>query len=342
MTQIARRLFLGAAGATAIGAAATADPFPDGATLLMGGPGGGPAGSWADWLAPGLGRALPPGTALRRDVVGGADGVTAANVFEARTIPDGSTALLLPGSAAMAWLVGDPRARFDTARWVPALAGVTPGLVVSRVPAARAFAGAPMRLAASSPTGPELPAMLAMDLLGATWAPVFGLSDGAAVDALAQGQVDAMCLRGRRVPEVLQALAQAGALPLFAFGSLDETGTRQRDPAFPTVPTVDGLMGGRGGDEALRRAWFATAAASDLDIALVLPQLTPAAVIALWRRAAALAAGSGAVHAQTAALGVRSLAAPAATTSTAAIVADASAQLALHGWLAKRLDYRPG
>ena len=330
-----RRLFLGSSCAPLLAGAAAA-PFPDGATLLVGGPGDCPAASWADWLTPGLGRALPPGTALRTAVVGGADGVTAANVFEARTVPDGSTALLLPGSAAMAWLVGDPRARFDTAHWLPAMAGITPGLVVSR----RAPGGAPVRLAASSAAGPELPAMLALDLLGADWSPVFGLVDGAAVDALIGGRVDAVCLRGRRVPELLQMLLAAGAQPLFSFGSVDEAGVRQRDAALAEVPTVSELLAGRGGDAALRRAWFAAAAASDLDIAMVLPALTPAAIVAVWRRAASQAAG--AAQAQAAALGVRQQPAPAATATTAALAADPAAQLALRGWMEKRLDYRPG
>ncbi len=354
-TVSTRRIFLGSAAAAAVGGLCSplranpapaspfpANPFADGVTLLVGGPGGGPAGSWADWLTPALGHALPPGTALRKDMVGGVDGVTAANVFEARIAPDGSTALLLPGSAAMAWLVGDPRARFDTAHWVPALAGVTPGLVVSRVPAAMALSGTPVRLAAASVDSPDLPALLALDLLGVAWSPVFGLSDGAAAAALVQGQVDAVCLRGRGVRELLQTLASAGALPLCSFGCVDEAGNRQRDPAFTDVPTVSELLAQRGGDRALRRAWFATAAASDLDIAMVLPQLTPASIVALWRRAAAQAASSVAVQSAAAALGVRALPAPAANASMAAVAADAPAQLALHAWMANRLDYRPG
>lgn len=324
---------LGAAGPAAA-------PFPDSATLILGGQDGCPAASWADWLIPGLGRALPPGTSLRTSVVGGADGVTAANVFEARTVPDGSTALLLPGAAAMAWLVGDPRARFDTAHWVPAMAGTTPGLIIGSMPAARALGGAPIRLAAASPEGPDLPAMLALDLLGADWSPVFGLADGTAVDALLAGRVDALCLRGRRVPELLQTLLAAGAHPIVSFGSVQEGGGRQRDPAAMDVPTVSELLAARGVDGALPRAWFAAAAASDLDIALVLPALTPAAIVALWRRAGSQAAG--AAQAQASVVGVRPLAAPNATAITAALAADPAAQLAMRGWMAKRLDYRPG
>ena len=337
---ITRRLFLGSATAAVTTAASPAtSAFPDSATLLVGGPGGSPADSWAEWLSPGLGRALPPGTQLRKDMVGGADGVTAANQFDARIVPDGSTAMLLPGSAAMASLVGDPRARFDVAHWVPALAGVTPGLVVSRLSAARIMGGFPVRIAATDATGPELPAMLALDLLGAKWEPLFGLSDAAATDALGHGQVDVVCLHGRRVAEMAQVIGSFGAQPLFSFGCMDEA--NQRDPAFPGVPAMSELLAGRPGDEALRRAWYATAAASDLDVAMVLPQLTPAAIVALWRRAATQAMSTGAVQAQATAFGVRPVATPAAATTMAAVVADAAGQLALRSWLAQRLDYRP-
>ncbi len=97
-----------------------ATPFADGATLLVAGPESGATDRWAALLGPALGRGLPPGTQVHTEAVGGPDGVTGANQFEARTTPDGTTALLLPGSAALAWLVGDPRARFDAAHWMPA------------------------------------------------------------------------------------------------------------------------------------------------------------------------------------------------------------------------------
>ena len=341
MTQtMTRRLVVGSAVALATAAAAASASFPEGATLLVAGPQGGPVDTWTDWLAPSLGRALPPGTALRKDVVGGVDGVTGANQFEARAVPDGGTALLLPGSAAMAWLVGDPRARFDVGQWIPALAGVTPGLLMSRVPVARAPGGNPLRIAASGPAGPELPALLALDLLGVPWVPVFGLAEAAATDALSSHQVDAVCLHGRRVADVAQQLGVAGVVPAFSFGSVDEAGRRQRDPAFPATPDASELLASRP-DSPLRKAWRATAAASELEVALVLPHLTPAALVALWRRACAQAIDSAPVQEQASAVGVRPLGAPAATASTSAVLADAASQLELRNWLANRLNYRP-
>lgn len=339
MTQtIARRLVLGSAVALAAGAAGpSALPFPEGATLLVAGPEGGPVDAWAGWLAPSLGRSLPPGTALRKEVAGGVDGVTGANQFEARTVPDGGTALLLPGTAAMAWLVGDPRARFDVGQWIPALAGVTPGLLMSRV---RIGDGGTLRVAASGPAGPELPALLALDLLGIRWVPVLGLTEANATGALARGEVDAVCLHGRRVAELAQTLGGVGAVPAFSFGSVDEAGRRQRDPAFPTTPDVSELLAARA-DTPLRRAWRATAAAAELEVALVLPHMTPAAMVALWRRACAQAIDSGAVQEQANAVGVRPLGASAAMASTMAVLADTTSQLELRNWLATRLNYRP-
>ncbi len=341
---ITRRNLLGMATLAVTMPSAMAAPaagFPDGATLLVAGPGGGPLDSWAEWLVPALGRALPPGTSLRKDVVGGADGVTGANQFEALTVPDGSTALLLPGSAAMAWLVGDPRARFDAARWVPAMAAVTPGAVVSRITPAQLAAGTTLRIAASSPAGPELPALLALDMLGAKWEPVFGLSGHAAIDALRHGQVDAVCVHGRRVADTAHMLTTIGAQPLFVMGTVDDNGERAAVPVFPEVPDAMDLMAGRPIDPGLRRAYRATSAASDLDMALVLPQLTPAGMVALWRRACAQAAGSNTVQAQANAEGVRALPVPGATASTAAVLADAATLLSLRNWLSGRLNYHP-
>jgi len=335
-----RRAVLGLGAAMLAGAATTT--LPEGATLLVAGPSGSTVDLWAEWLEPTLQRVLAPKAGLHRDLVGGLDGVTGANQFEARIAPDGATALLLPGAAAMAWLVGDPRARFDAARWVPALAGVTPSLVASRVSTARILAAAPLRIAASGPAGPDLPALLALDLLGANWRPVFGLNDAAAQRALAQGAVDAVCLHGRRVVETARDLAATGAPPIFTFGMVDDAGQPQRDPAFPDVPDATELLGAPLPEDRLRNAWRATVAAGQLEVALVLPRLTPAAMVALWRLACAQAAESETVQAQAAPVGVRPLPAPAATASTAAVTADAAALLALRHWLATRLDYRPG
>ena len=320
-----------------------AAPFDETPRLLVAGPADGALNRWADALLPALAQSLPPDTAIRRVEIGSADGVTGANQFEARGAPDGQTVLLVPGQAALAWMVGDPRAQFDVGHWVPVMAGASPGIVVGR-PTVLAREGR-ARVAAAGPGSFDLAALLGIHLLGARMEPVFGLVDpGAAQSAFAQGAVDAVLLCGRGVTEQLTALAAAGAQPLFALGAIDAGGKAVRDPAFPDVPHFAELFNMRSGNAPsgpLFDAWCATAAAVQLAFGLVLPQLTPAAAVALWRRAGMDAAAAPGVRATAATVNVRPLAGPTATANTAVIAVDAPALAELRHWLASRFNWRP-
>jgi hypothetical protein len=268
--------------------------------------------------------------------------VTGANQFEARATPDGRTALLLPGEAALAWLAGDPRARFDATRWLPVMAGWTPGLVMSRVHLGALPAGAGLRIAAADPAGADLAALLGLELLRIEAAPVFHLdSFEAARAALAAQAVDAVFLHGEGVPRHAAALAKAGAMPLFSLGLPDAAGGLARDPLFPDVPTLSELlvvMPGAAAGGPLHSAWRAAATAAQLDFALVLPPLTPAAMVALWRRAGATIAAAPELQPALSA-GVRAMAAPA--TPIASLAPDAASMLELRKWLADRYNWQP-
>jgi len=78
-----------------------------------------------------------------------------------------------------------------------------------------------------------------------------------------------------------------------------------------------------------------------LEFALVLPQLTPAAMVSVWRRAGVDASMSLALQTVGAAAGVRPLAGPVATASASAVAADSAALLELRRWLASRFNWRP-
>ncbi len=328
------------ARAATVAQAVPAMPFPDGLTLMVAGPGNGAMEGWADAVQPALEQALPQDTAIRRVTVGGPDGVTGANQFEARGVPDGLTVLLVPGLAALAWLVGDPRAQFDVGRWVTVMAGVQPCVVIGRQ--AAFLPDRPIRIAASEPAGPELPALLGLDLLGSPAAPVFGLGDPAAAQAaLAKGTVDAVFLRGR---DALSAPPAVGVQPLFGFGAHDDAGKPARDPAFPDTPHLAELAAARAGHDPsgpLYDAWCAAAAATQLEFGLVLPQLTPAAMVALWRRVALDAAATPGVQTKGTSLAVHPVGGPAATACATAVAADATALLELRRWLANRFNWRP-
>ncbi len=321
-------------------AALPPEPFPDRVRILVAGPRGGRMDRWAEIIEAAFSRTLPPETTLHQTLAGGADGVTAANQFEARVAPDGQTVLLLPGEAPRAWLTGDPRARFDVASWLPVMAGLTCGVLVSRVPASALGRGARLRVATSAPAGPELPALLGLYLMGIEPVPTFGLHSAArSLQALRGGAVDAVFLVGPNVPSLLPSAAAAGVMPLFTLGVPTQNGVKG-DPLLPDVPTAPELVAALRGTlptGPLAEAWRSVAAATQIEFALVLPPLTPAALVAQWRRAATEA--STALQAKVS--GVRLLGAPEANTATTAIAANSIAMLALRRWLAVRFNWSP-
>ncbi|HUN38833.1 MAG TPA: hypothetical protein VMU81_00940 [Acetobacteraceae bacterium] len=323
--------------------ALAAVPFPDGVSILVAGPENGAMDRWATLLRPALGQALDPGITMRQRDVGGADGVTGANQFDTRVAPDGHTVLLAPGEAVLDWLVGDPRAQFDVGHWMPVMACVAPAVVVGR-PAAFA-AGGVVRIAAAHPAGHALPAILGIELLGgrAQLIPGF-VANKTLADALAEEAVDAVLLRGHKVPEQAMELASVGAVPIFALGTHDDAGALVRPAAFPNTPTLPELYTTRRGmplSGPIRDGWGAAATASQLEFALVLPQLTPPAMVALWRRAGNAAAGALDVQAAALPLRVALLGGPAATAAVTPAAANEAGLDALRHWLDHRFNWRP-
>jgi hypothetical protein len=151
-------------------------------------------------------------------------------------------------------------------------------------------------------------------------------------------------LRGPGVLDQFTALSAAGAQPLFALGTVDETGQMARDPAFPDVPHLAELYEKRIGNRPagpLFEAWRAAAAAAQSEFGLVLPKLTTAAMVSLWRRAGADAAAAQAVQVAGASLNIRPLGGAAATTGAAAMAASATSLVELRRWLASRFNWRP-
>jgi hypothetical protein len=125
---------------------------------------------------------------------------------------------------------------------------------------------------------------------------------------------------------------------------LDADGAPGHDPAFADVPTfVELHVTLRGAKPAGARydAWRAAAAATQLEFGLVLPRLTSAAMVALWRRAASQAVGEAGVQELTNTFAVCPLDGVAAAAAMSSVAADAAALLELRGWLATRFNWRP-
>jgi hypothetical protein len=318
----------------------------DAATVLVGGPDGGPLDRWGRVVQPALAQALPPETALTRASVGGPDGVTAANRFATRGDPDGRTVLLAPGDAAIAWLVGDPRAKYDLGRWTSVMVCLTPGVLMVRPGALKGKQ--PVRIGVPALASTTLAGVMALELLGAAAEPVIGLPatgrsapTGAPLNlaaAFGAGTVDAVLARGHHVDEQVRVLIQAGARPLLALGGRTETGQLTRDEAFPTVPILTEMTSTTG---PMLDAFHAAAIAARLEFALVLPQLTPAGRVALWRQAAHEATGALDVQALALLLGARPMGGAEASANAGAVAASQPALLALRRWLGTRYHWKP-
>jgi hypothetical protein len=322
-----------------------ADPFHGGAKLLVPGPPQAPLHRWARLAAAALAEGLPPGSAVSRISVGGPDGVTAANQFGARTTPDGHTLLLAPGASVLAWLVGESRVKFDVGGWVPVGAAVSPGVLVGRFGPDALRGGKVLRLAVDRLPGPELAGLLSLALLGGVPHPVTGLGPDAAEVALLRGALDAVLLTGEGVLARAGRLAAHGLLPVVSFGSVGTDGALERDPAFPTVPQLAELataLHGKPPAGPLFRAWCGTAAAAQLAFGLQLPALTPAGMVALWRRASGTAMQQPALAAALQGQGLRSLTGPAALANARNLAVDTPALLALRQWLSTHRDWRIG
>lgn len=349
-------MLLALLAASASRAACAAPPAPSaeappGYEILIGGPRGGRLDRWskaaAIGLTPGL---LGDGVQAKGEVFtrtsGGIDGVTAANRLQALVVPDGHTAVMLPGLAIIAYLAADPRVHFQIGTWVPVLAGIGSAILVVRGGAARLAAAEPLRLAANSPESGDLAALLALARLGVPFAPLFGLRDAdAKVHAFAVNQADAVLVYGEDVPATAASLAAWGGVPVCSLTNETMAGeTAKRDSAFPDLPTVDELAAHRHAPplpSPLATAFRATIAAVLADFVLVLPHLTAPAAIALWRNAAVTAVTAPAMQSAAYASAITLGAGPAAEAALTPLGLGANALLALQSWLVVHFGWRP-
>lgn len=301
---LSRRLFLGsvlgyaAASTTAhaaddilVGPAAT--PTSDQTTrLIVAGSAETPCGTWASRLAPDMAEELgqPP---FDVSFTTGWDGVTGANLFDAQEqLSSASSSLLVPGTALMAAMTGDSRVHYAYQRWSPVLTICQPSMVVGHVSLHRSLgvilSSKTTRIAVSTPTGPELPTLLAFDLLALRPLPVSGYATpDAAMAALTSGLVDAIQLpMDAALKERLGTLATKGFIPLF-LNATSQQAPVPADMALPPLFPSILLQERRTSAPAfLPLAWQAIATAASLKAALVLPLLTPPAKVARWRHAA--------------------------------------------------------
>lgn len=305
-----------------------ATPVPEAASLLVPGPEDGAIARFATKAAGAFARGLVQAVALRVQVVGGADGITAANRFASLTPADGRALLLLPGVAAQAQLLGDSRARFEPRRWPALASSLQPVVLAGRGAMGNAT---PIRVALPGPGTPEAAGLLLLELIGRRCQAVFTAQPEL---ALTQGAADAMVLSGLAA----QRAAAQGLTPWFAFDGADSA----RDPAMPEVPTMGEMLGEVRGEPArqdLAMAARAVGAALRTRALIVLPTLTSADAVALWRGAAQRWAEE---EPDSLEAGARRIAGSAAADLLATLCPTSEVTLAYRDWLLRRFNWRAG
>jgi hypothetical protein len=322
------------AAALLAGRGAAAAALPGAASLLVPGPDDGGIAIWSQRFAEALARGVG-GTAVRLEAptLGGPDGVTAANRFATTAAPDGRTLLALAGAAAQARLVGDPRARFDPAGWLPVCAAEVPAILVGRQEMPPPQAGGvdrPVRIGLGAPDHARSAALLALDLVGVPATPVLGLEPTQAEEALATGAVEAILLTGHAAATRMAALQ---ARPWFSL----HPGMVGPEASPWDLPGLGARL--RAAPPPLLAALRCAAAALVMPAALVLPALTSANLVALWRTAAQRWLEE---EARSAPSTLRLLPGPESASLLAALATQPpEATAAYRDWLRRRLGWKP-
>ncbi|GBQ62530.1 hypothetical protein AA103196_0334 [Ameyamaea chiangmaiensis NBRC 103196] len=309
--------------------------------LIVGGGRDSKVAHWADTLSDPLTQALKAPQPIDITTSSGRDGVTAANLFDARVTPDGNTALIVPGSAILASLAGDARVHFDFSRWVPLIVGQADTIVIGRADFHRSLRNLlrdrPVRVGVSTPTGLELPTLVALSLLGVRPVPVAGLATPeSALDALNTNAVDVIQVPRAAVPDDrLAQLAQAGYPALF---TLERSGAAADNNAaassLPSFPAFYGQFHSRPPQAPLANGLRAISIAASTSLAVVLPMLTTPSLVAEWRFATHAACAT--LEREAAREGMSLYTGQNGATAYADANPDLTAQLAIKRWIAAR------
>lgn len=252
----------------------------DGFSFLVGGPEKSDIGIWASQLSIAYATSLQEDSSLPLRFTTGYDGVTGANLFDTRVTPDGNTAFITSGNTFIASMSGDKRVHFDCERWIPVLGSLSPSITIARQPFHNSIPdllkNRSMKVAVSSVIGRELPTLLGIELLKINTIPVEGLTDfPTAVKALKKGDIDALQLS---TPQAISAIPDLLKDGLHTFFSLDNTTTYG-----PRFADLYNQLRHYKTDNTLFDAWNAIALASRMNIAIMLPMLTPSPLVAKWR-----------------------------------------------------------
>ena len=176
----------------------------------------------------------------------GGEGISGTNRFASSAEPDGTELLVGTATIVVPWVLGRSEVTYDFNQLTPILANGTGGVIYARAdagvtgPADLLDRETPLRFGGISATGLDLTTLVAFDLLGADIEAIFGFEGRGPVNlALQRGEIDIDYQTTSAYGPAVEKIVEDGtAVPLMAFGQIDESGQVVRDPNFPDMPTV--------------------------------------------------------------------------------------------------------
>jgi hypothetical protein len=270
--SLTRRSALALAGATAFALAspaAQAEVSFEGETIewIIPFSEGGGSDEWARFYAPLLSEALPGNPTVVVRNMPGAGSTKGANYFAERAKPDGLTILGTSGSTQFPFLLGDSRVQFDYADWHVVLASATGGVAYLPPDLAERWKANPQDVienvnfiyGSQGATRLDLVPLLGWELLGMKVDPVFGIKgrgDGRLMFERGEANIDYQT-SSAFLSNVQPLVDQGLAVPIMAWGDLDDEGNIVRDPTFPDIPTYKEVYTQVKGEEPSGPAWEA-------------------------------------------------------------------------------------
>ncbi len=253
---------------------------------------------WANFFAPLLNEALPGKPTVVVRYRPGAGSTEGANWFHQQKTADGTLIFGTSGSTQFPYLLGDPRVRYEYKDWQVVLASGTGGVAYLPPDLGAKFDGSADALKDESfiygsqgATTLDLVPMLAFKMLGLNVDPVFGIKgrgDGRLMFERGEANIDYQT-SSAYIKSVVPLIEQKLAVPMFAFGALDENGMIVRDPTFPDLPSFKEVCEKTAGCETSGIAWDAWKAFFISGFAaqkmVYLPKAAPKEVVATYSQA---------------------------------------------------------
>lgn len=199
----------------------------------------------ARFNTPYISKHLPGVPQLEVTNMPGGASTKAANIFSSEGADDGLSLLYASTSTQFAYLLGDPRVRYDYDDWhvlmISQSGGVvyiSPELGVKSVNELSQISKKTLYYGSQGTTSFDLVPLLAFHLLGLNVRPIFGIS-GRAVGRFAFERGDATIdfqTSSAYLKSVQPLVDQGRAIPLFSLGVMSPDGEILRDPNFPDLP----------------------------------------------------------------------------------------------------------